>query len=101
MRHHIFNAEIAKKIGLVEAILLYNIEFCVDTYKASNKNFYRGRYWVYISAKEYQEFFNYLSQKQITRALKRLVDDDWLFKDESWYALSDKFTGFIDNIKGE
>ena len=41
MRHHIFSAEIAKKIGLVEAILLYNIEFCVDTYKASNKNFYK------------------------------------------------------------
>ena len=91
MRHHIFNAEIAKKIGLVEAILLYNIEFCIDTYKKNNKNFYRGRYWVYISAKDYQEFFNYLSQKQITRALKHLVDDDWLFKDKSWYTLSDKF----------
>lgn len=91
MSYHIFNAEIAEKIGLVEAILLYNIEFCIDTYKANKKNFCKGKYWAYISAKEYSEFFNYLSQKQITRALKRLVDDGWLIKDDSWYTLSDKF----------
>lgn len=41
-----------------------------------------------------------LLQQQITRALKRLVDDGWLIKDNfnansfdrtSWYALSDKY----------
>ena len=100
MSHHIFSTEIAEKIGLVEAILLSQIKFCIDTHKANNENFHKGRYWTYSSIKEFSEFFKYLSQKQIARALKRLVDDGWLIKDNfntdkfnrtSWYSLSDKF----------
>ena len=98
--YHIFSTEIAEKIGLVEAILLSQIKFCIDTHKANKENFYKGRYWVYSSIEEFAEFFDYLSKQQITRALKRLVDDGWLIKDNfntnkfdrtSWYALSDKF----------
>ena len=100
MSYHSFNTKIAKKLGMVEAVLLQNIKFCIDTHKANNENFYKGRYWTYSSIKEFSEFFTYLSQQQITRALKRLVDDGWLLKDNfntnpfdrtSWYALSDKF----------
>lgn len=91
MSYHIFNVEVAKKLGMVEAVLLHNIQFWIEKNKANKKNFCKGKYWYYISEKEYSEFFNYLSQKQITRALKRLVDDGWLIKDDSWYALSDKF----------
>ena len=81
MSHHIFSTEIAEKIGLVEAILLSQIKFCIDTHKANNENFHKGRYWTYSSIKEFSEFFKYLSQQQITRALKCLVDDGWLIKD--------------------
>ena len=100
MSHHIFSTEIAEKIGLVEAILLSQIKFCIDTHKANNENFHKGKYWSCSSIKELSEFFKYLSQQQITRALKRLVDDGWLIKDNfntdkfdrtSWYSLSDKF----------
>ena len=100
MSYHSFNTEIAEKIGLVEAILLSQIKFCIDTHKANKENFYKGRYWTYSSTKEFSYFFKYLSQQQITRALKRLVDDGWLIKDNfntnpfdrtSWYSLSDKF----------
>ena len=100
MSYHSFNTKIAKKLGMVEAILLSQIKFCIDTHKANNENFHKGRYWTYSSAKEFSDFFKYLSQQQITRALKRLVDDGWLIKDNfntdkfnrtSWYSLSDKF----------
>ena len=100
MSHHIFSTEIAERIGLAEAILLSQIIFCIDTHKANKENFHKGRYWTYSSIQEFSEFFKYLSQQQITRALKRLVDDGWLIKDNfntdkfnrtSWYALSDKF----------
>ena len=100
MSYHSFNTKIAKKLGMVEAVLLSQIKFCIDTHKANNENFHKGKYWTYGSAKEFSDFFKYLSQKQITRALKRLVDDGWLIKDNfntdkfnhtSWYALSDKF----------
>ena len=100
MSYHSFNTKIAKKLGMVEAVLLHNIQFWIEKSKANNKHFYKGKYWTYSSAKEFSDFFKYLSQQQITRALKRLVDDGWLIKDNfntdkfnrtSWYSLSDKF----------
>lgn len=100
MSYHSFSTEIAEKIGLVEAILLNNIKFWIDKNKANNENFHKGRYWTYNSAKAFSELFKYLSDRQISRALKQLVDDGYLIKDNfntnpfdrtSWYALSDKF----------
>ena len=100
MSYHSFNTKIAKKIGLTEAVLLSQIKFCIDTHKTNNENFHKGRYWTYSSAKEFSEFFKYLSDRQISRALKSLVDDGWLIKDNfntdkfdrtSWYSLSNKF----------
>ena len=36
MSYHSFNTKIAKKLGMVEAVLLQNIKFCIDTHKANN-----------------------------------------------------------------
>ena len=100
MSYHSFNTKIAKKLGMVEAVLLHNIEFWIKKSKANNKHFYKGKYWTYNSAKAFSELFDYLSDRQISRALKSLVDDGYLIKDNfntnpfdrtSWYALSDKF----------
>ena len=49
MSHHIFSTEIAEKIGLVEAILLSQIKFCIDTHEANNENFHKGRYWTALA----------------------------------------------------
>lgn len=100
MSHYIFSTEIAEKIGLVEAILLSQIKFLVDTHKANNENFHKDKYWTYGSTEDFSDFFKYLSRQQITRALKRLTDEGWLLKDNfntnpfdrtSWYSLSDKY----------
>lgn len=98
--YHMFNIKIAKKLGMIEAVLLHNIQFWIEKSKANNKHFYKGKYWTYNSAKAFSELFDYLSDRQISRALKNLVDDGWLIKDNfnnnpfdrtSWYALSDKY----------
>ena len=100
MSYHMFNTKIAKKLGMVEAVLLHNIYFWIKKSKANNKHFYKGKYWTYNSAKAFSELFDYLSDRQISRALKSLVDDGYLIKDNfntnpfdrtSWYALSDKY----------
>lgn len=100
MTYHMFNIEIAQKLGVTEAILLHNIHFWVDKSKANNKHFYKDRFWTYNSAKAFAELFPYLSEQQISRALKRLTDDGWLMKDNfnnnpfdrtCWYSLSDKY----------
>ena len=100
MSYHMFNIKIAEKLGMVEAVLLHNIHFWVKKSKANNKHFYNDRFWTYNSAKAFAELFPYLSDRQISRALKSLVDDGWLLKDNfnnnpfdrtNWYSLSDKF----------
>lgn len=98
--YHMFNIKIAEKLGVTEAILLHNIQFWVEKSKANNKHFYKDRFWTYNSAKAFAELFPYLSEQQISRALKRLTDEGWLMKDNfnnnpfdrtSWYSLSDKY----------
>lgn len=98
--YHMFNIKIAEKLGITEAILLHNIYFWVKKSKANNKHFYNDRFWTYNSAKAFAELFPYLSEQQISRALKRLTDEGWLMKDNfnnnpfdrtNWYSLSDKY----------
>ena len=100
MSYHMFNIKVAKKLGIVEAVLLHNIQFWIDKNRVNEKHFYKGRYWTYNSAKAFSELFEYLSDRQISRALKQLVDDGWLIKDNfntnpfdrtNWYALTDKY----------
>ena len=100
MSYHSFNTKIAKKLGMIEAVLLQNIKFWIDKSKANNKHFYKDKYWIYGSSKAFAEIFTYLSRQQIARALKRLTDEGWLLKDNfntnpfdrtSWYSLSDKY----------
>lgn len=100
MSYHMFNTKVAKRLGIVEAVLLHNIQFWIDKNRVNEKHFYKGRYWTYNSAKAFSELFEYLSDRQISRALKQLVDDGWLIKDNfnanpfdrtNWYALTDKY----------
>lgn len=100
MGYHMFDTKVAKRLGIVEAVLLHNIQFWIDKNRVNEKHFYKGRYWTYNSAKAFSELFEYLSDRQISRALKQLVDDGWLIKDNfnanpfdrtNWYALTDKY----------
>ena len=100
MSYHMFNTQVAKKLGIVEAVLLHNIQFWIDKNRVNEKHFYKGKYWTYNSAKAFSELFEYLSDRQISRALKQLVDDGWLIKDNfntnpfdrtNWYAITDKY----------
>lgn len=104
-----FDTDRAKKIGVTEAILLYYIEQTIHIYSSNGKNFYNDKYWIYGSSKAFTEIFTYLSRQQIARALKRLVDDGWLIKDNfntnpfdrtSWYSLSDKYNVYY-TLKNE
>lgn len=103
---HSFDTNIAKVVGIKEAILLYNIDFWIAKNKANNKHFHKGYYWTYNSSKAFAELFPYLTQKMIENALTKLIKDGYLIKDcfnenkfdrTAWYALTDKYY----QIKGE
>ncbi len=96
--HH-FKVRDAKRYGITEAILLYNLRFWIAKNKASGKHFYKERTWTYNSYKAFGELFPYLSESQIKRALASLVKQGAILKDNfnkmsydrtNWYALADE-----------
>lgn len=98
MEHH-FNIQIAKEYGILEAVILNNLQFWISKNIANNANYYDGSYWTYNSVKAFQDLFPYASQKQIRAVLKKLVDMGILktgnynkssYDRTLWYAFTDK-----------
>ncbi len=97
--NHSFNVEVATKYGMLEAVLLENINFWVAKNKANEKNFYDGFYWTYNSITGLSKLFPYASRATIFRALHNLEDAGLILagnynKDASdktkWYTLTKK-----------
>lgn len=96
---HNFDVEIAKRYGVLEAIILQNIFFWIEKNKANRTHYYDGNYWTYNSNKAFAEIFPYASEKQIRTALEKLRKEEILmtgnynkagFDKTLWYAITDK-----------
>lgn len=96
---HQFDTEIAAEVGLLPAVLFYNIQHWIQKNEANQKHFHDGRYWTYNSIKAFQLQFSYVSAKQIEKALNKLKDAELIMtgnfnsftRDRTlWYALTDK-----------
>lgn len=95
--HH-FKPSEAKRYGLTEAVILYNIRFWLDKNRASGSHVYDGRVWTYNSYKAFSELFDYLSESQIKRAITKLQDAGVLVTGNynkmpmdktKWYSIDD------------
>jgi hypothetical protein len=96
--HH-FKVKDAKRYGITEAIVLYNLRFWIAKNKASGKHFFKGRTWTYNSYKAFSDLFPYLSESQIKRALRNLRKQGAVLKDNfnkkrydrtNWYTVADE-----------
>ena len=96
---HCFEVEIAKKYGILEAILLNYFRFWIQKNEANDVHFHDGRYWTYNSVKAFCELFPYASKKMIEKAINHLVDEGLLvtgnynksaYDRTKWYALTEK-----------
>lgn len=90
-----FDPKVAKKLNTDCAIIYANIQYWCHKNKANNKNKYDGKYWTYNSIKAFTEQFNYLTEKQIRRCLKKLEDSGYIsvgnynkapFDQTKWYS---------------
>lgn len=93
--NHQFDIDHAKSFGIVEAILINNLQFWITKNRANKRHQYEGRTWTYNSVSALSEMFPYLSAKQIRGALDRLVSAEVLlvghFNEDArdrtnWYA---------------
>ena len=107
---HSFNIELAKKYGILEAILLKNLWFWIEKNRANEKNFYDGTYWTYNSTRAFNELFPYASESSIKRALKGLQEKGIIktgnynksaYDRTLWYAFTDLGKSIVSNRQME
>lgn len=72
MKNHVFNVEVAKKLGVNAALILNNIEYWCSVNKSKNHNFYEGKYWVDMTIKSLELDFPYIGRSSIASALRLL-----------------------------
>jgi DNA-binding PadR family transcriptional regulator len=107
---HSFDVEIAAEYGINAAILLQNLDFWIAKNKANKENYIDGRYWTYNSIKAYKELFPYMSERQISKALKKLADEGLIvtgnynnsaYNHTTWYAITEKGKSILQKCKIE
>lgn len=103
---HYFSIDLAKFVGVDEAIFINNIYFWVKKNECNNKHFYDGYYWTYNSMKAFADTFPYWSQKQIERIIRNCTEKGLLLKGNynasaydrtTWYAYTDLVKSFYEN----
>lgn len=99
--HHQFDTEIAKKYGINAAVLYTNFQYWVAKNKTNGHNYRDGRSWTYNSMRALVDLFPYLTDWDVRKALKTLIDSGVLLKANyntkgydrtTWYAFKDEKT---------
>lgn len=75
MATHGFDTELAKKIGVIPAVIYAYLAYWCEQNRQSGTNEQDGSFWTYHSVRELQETFDYLSIWQIRKGLDKLVDE--------------------------
>lgn len=107
---HSFDINVAKKIGIVEAILLKHIYFWVQKNKANGADEVEGHYWTYATRKAFTEIFPYLSERQIKYALDKLERLGYIltanhnaskYDRTLWYTITESGFAILQNCQME
>ena len=107
---HFFDIDIAKRYGVMSAVLLQNLQHWIEKNKANGKNFFDGHYWTYNSRKAFTELFPYATARQIETALKKLIDDGVIitgnynnsaYDRTLWYAITKKGSSILQKCEME
>lgn len=96
--HHTFDAGIAEKYGILEAVLVNHLDFWISKNRADGANYHDGTCWEYCSVKALSEIYPYATKRQIESALRHLRDAGVLkvgnynrqpYDRTLWYAFTD------------
>lgn len=96
---HCFDVDIAKRYGILEAILLNYFDFWIAKNEANGTNHYDGYYWTYNSISALVKLFPYTTKNKICNALNHLENEGLIatsnynkssYDRTKWYRLTDK-----------
>ena len=103
MAVHNFETRLAKKYGVAEAVMLWNLSYWQNQNEANQRNFHEGRFWTYNSVSAFAEIFEYLSEKQIQRILSKLEKEKVIISGRfnkmkidrtKWYSVEKEIMAF-------
>jgi hypothetical protein len=102
----VVSKELAKLVGLNEAIVLQQVHYWLEINRKADKNFRDGKYWSYNSIKNWHEKdFPYWSYNTVKRTFSKLVKQDLLLVGNynklpgdktNWYTINEEA---IDKLK--
>ena len=107
---HYFNTEIARRFGVIPAIVAQNLWYWVRQNEKHNKNCFDGRWWVYESVREMSEVLCYLTHNQVRAALDKLEKCGIIIKGNfnktrydrtTWYSFSNEGYGIFAKVEME
>lgn len=102
---HSFNVELAKMLGLAEAIVLQHFYFWHQRARNLPDMHREGRVWFFRSVAEMREVFPYLSDGNVRTAIQHLIDRGLVTKGDfseksmykaTWYSLNDSAIRLFD-----
>jgi hypothetical protein len=73
-----FDPDVARHVGVEEAIMYSNLQFWCVHNQANGQHCYEGRYWTYNTYHAFCELFPFWTEKQIRRILKKLEDTGYI-----------------------
>lgn len=90
-----FDPELAKKLGLHEAIIFERIRILHVKNEENMQNYYQNRFWVDLNNHIYSKFLYYISKADVDFALENLVKlnvlDELKLPELFLYTLNEKF----------
>lgn len=99
MNAHTFNVQLAKDIGLNQAILLQHLYYWHQINENKSHNIIDDKIWTYNTIEEFHKIFPYLTARQISYSFEKLEEKGYIivgnynkmsFDRTKWYALTDK-----------
>lgn len=103
--------ELAKSIGLNEAIVLQQLHYWININKKANRHFHNGKYWTYNTIPEWHKTnFTFWSVDTVKRAFKSLTDKGLIIKDNFnqdkrnrrlWYSIDYKKLNGLTNSEDQ
>jgi hypothetical protein len=102
---HSYEVEDAIKYGVEPAVILKTIKFYIAIHRVKGTCYRDGRHWIWMSVREFCEFYPYWSRRQIAHYIKCLVDAGVIVTGHysygplnrtTWYALAEEGAALSD-----
>lgn len=110
IKYHNFNIEVAKELGITQAVILHHLHFWIEQNRNNGRNFHEGHFWTYNTPEAFNKQLPYLTPRQIRDALNKLAEAGYILKGNfnksgfnrtAWYALASKYFDLAGGKKSE